>query len=785
MNTQRVLSTFAVVTLCVAAPCVASATPGTIGAYNVQDNATPTNVDVPGVNSISVQRSTLRCSGGATHEIAVGERCGDWELVAILPELAPIAVLERDSSHGSFLAYVGQKGPVATIRKPVGDLEDLRPRKRFAPDIAEHMLAAQRDVVGDEVRSSGQEPSFGALVELLPPLNTYTFLGTTTSQDKLIVWQDGRLGLGIHNHDLASVLFNPLEILNYPSGSTLLNKEGLLGGYLPAIDYGFLDPESHSGWEEMAVSVGQNELTTYVSLRTTQGRRSYWKLPGGHALTNGTEFYRQVLAVQKTWEQFFSKGMQLHIPEQRVADASKAAIVRALISEVGLHPKYGVGSYGEPEHDAFPPTTIQLNLCLLDWGFTQEVKERLGYYLSHYIKPDGSIDYYGPAVSEYGQLLTVAVRYVQLTGDRAWLAEHLPQLERLGNYLVSQITASRKRLSPRSEEYGLIRGAGEADTSSDQRFYFSGNVWCWRGLRDFGEMLEAEGRRTNSTRLIRVASEMRGGSSDMEQALTVSLQKSMEFDATPPFLSPVAGRLKPFERMTESEFASYTNYRYWIEMLSPSFLHPSMRKAIIAYRTAHGGELAGTTRFEDHLDDWTYADYAWGLLEDRDVDHYLLGFYGHLAYHQTLGTFTAYEQVAIKGESARSYVADYCVPAELVIPQMLRWMLVWEPWETNELWVSGAIPERWLQGGVAARHVITRWGPVSIEERQSPNGRDIQIERELAAAKVTVYIPVSAVGIQGPKIVVRGTKDWQWDSSRRAIKVQGPWRRLSVNITAQ
>jgi hypothetical protein len=38
--------------------------------------------------------------------------------------------------------------------------------------------------------------------------------------------------------------------------------------------------------------------------------------------------------------------------------------------------------YRANEHDTFPPATILLNLCLLDWGFTGEVKAGLGYYLS-------------------------------------------------------------------------------------------------------------------------------------------------------------------------------------------------------------------------------------------------------------------------------------------------------------------------------------------------------------------------------------------------------------------
>jgi hypothetical protein len=301
-------------------------------------------------------------------------------------------------------------------------------------------------------------------------------------------------------------------------------------------------------------------------------------------------------------------------------------------------------------------------------------------------------------------------------------------------------------------------------------------------LRDLSELLRDQAARSNETKFLHAADKWSQNASEMQETLDTSLRHSLESNTTPPFLSPVAGSMEPFHDMTESEFSSYTNYRYWLEMLWPSFLDPNMSKTIIAYRTAHGGELAGTTRFEDHLDDWTYADYAWGLLDQRQIQHYLLGFYGHLAYHQTAGTFTAYEQVSIKGESARTYVADYCVPSEVVTPQLLRWMLVWEPWDKNELWVSPAIPKSWLKDGFAAHHVATRWGNVSIEERQTSDGLKIQVERDTTPKQVTVYIPISPAPVHKPNVVVTGAKDWQWDPTRNAVELQGSWTHIYVNI---
>jgi hypothetical protein len=103
------------------------------------------------------------------------------------------------------------------------------------------------------------------------------------------------------------------------------------------------------------------------------------------------------------------------------------------------------------------------------------------------------------------------------------------------------------------------------------------------------------------------------------------------------------------------------------------------------------------------------------LLRDR-VARYLLGFYGDLAMHRMRGTFTAYEQSSIRGPAKRSYMADYCVPAQLVTPLLVKWMLVFEERDADVLWLCRALPSRWLapDGGVSIRRAATRWGPVDF-----------------------------------------------------------------------
>jgi hypothetical protein len=169
--------------------------------------------------------------------------------------------------------------------------------------------------------------------------------------------------------------------------------------------------------------------------------------------------------------------------------------------------------------------------------------------------------------------------------------------------------------------------------------------------------------------------------------------------------------------MTTDTLASYTNYRYWPELLSAGVLDAELAETVFEYRRRQGGELCATTRFADRLDDWPLAHQARALLAADRVDQYLLALYGHLVLQQTPGTYCAYEQVAIRGGDTRSYAADYCVPAQLTVPLLVRWMLVWEEPDEERLWLCRAIPRRWLAPGetVRVRHVPTRWGPVSFE----------------------------------------------------------------------
>ena len=131
-------------------------------------------------------------------------------------------------------------------------------------------------------------------------------------------------------------------------------------------------------------------------------------------------------------------------------------------------------------------------------------------------------------------------------------------------------------------------------------------------------------------------------------------------------------RVEPVERpasLTATVMASYTNYRYYPELLSSGILPEDLANRVVNTRLTAGGQFCGMTRFMDWLDDWPQAEYLYGLWSLGRKEDFLLGLYGHVAQYQAEGHLAACEQVTLP--SGRS-VAPYCLPAQLVAARAAR-----------------------------------------------------------------------------------------------------------------
>jgi len=324
----------------------------------------------------------------------------------------------------------------------------------------------------------------------------------------------------------------------------------------------------------------------------------------------------------------------------------------------GDHPKYGVGTYAKEEHDGFPPTIIAAVDALSAWGLGKRAAELFRYWMLHFVRDDGSIKYYGPSISEYGQLLHTAALLEERAGSDGWWPECFRPLDRIAEFLLRLRAAAL-------QGDGLIAGVPEADTRKDIRRYFHNNGWVAKGLRRWAGLCERRDARPTTN-----PDAARKVSAELAQDTLRAIEKTWPADRSDWWLSPHVEPLKRPSRLTGAwDVASYTNYRYWPELLSSELLPRDMASRVVEARLTAGGQFCGMTRFAGHLDDWPLAEYLAGLWSLGRKNDFLLSLYGHAAYHQAEGHLTAYEQVSFPPGKK---MADYCLPCQLVAARAAR-----------------------------------------------------------------------------------------------------------------
>jgi hypothetical protein len=326
----------------------------------------------------------------------------------------------------------------------------------------------------------------------------------------------------------------------------------------------------------------------------------------------------------------------------------------------GDHPKYGVDAYAKGEHDSFPPTIIAAVDALSAWGLYARAAQLFRYWLSNFVCEEGTINYYGASISEYGQLLHMAARLEERGGIEGWWGNACGPLNRLAEHLLSLRAQAEK-------DDGLIPGSPEADECDRVARYFHNNAWAAKGLRRWADLCERQGA-TPTTSVRATRSRAAALAKDTLDAIRTVWPQDPGDRWVPP-------QVEPTERphcMTATRLSSYTNYRYWPELLSSGLLPPDMANQIVEARLHYGGQFCGMTRFRDWLDDWPLAEYLhvlWSLGRRND---FLLSLYGHIAYHQAEGHLTAYEQVTFPPGEA---VAPYCLPCQLVAARAARLLI--------------------------------------------------------------------------------------------------------------
>jgi hypothetical protein len=470
-------------------------------------------------------------------------------------------------------------------------------------------------------------------------------------------------------------------------------------------------------------------------------------------------FYEELLAMRAGWNKALEEAMTIEIPDQRLANMARHSLVRGMITRMGVEPRYGVfdKDYGGNEHAGFPDTFNTDTLALQEWGILSLAGRYIDNYFGKYVRDDGSILYRGPETGQYGRMLTVTAEYANYSGNDQLLLRLRRRIDSVTRLLLA-LREKALRLSPADPSYGMIAGWSEADACLDpepSRYmqpYFSNSTEAARGFRDLGLVWERIARKAVQPELAawgrRLVRESEALNGDIQKAISRSILK----DQDPVCLPAIAGVTLPFHSAVARDplDPQFRSYRAYMEMLYSGNLTRDQVEMVVKYRAGHRDTILGIPTaygYNTHeLAGFLSYGHGYGLIQHDYIREYLLTLYSIMAHQYTRGTWTAPETRNIDPDRSAT---PYCVPAQMVVPMMTRWMLVFEDPYSNTMWLAKATPRSWLEDGkrIAVTGAPTRWGRIGFSARSFLRSLRIEVEVDLpaepfdASVKVRLRVP--------------------------------------------
>ena len=212
----------------------------------------------------------------------------------------------------------------------------------------------------------------------------------------------------------------------------------------------------------------------------------------------------------------------------------------------------------------------------------------------------------------------------------------------------------------------------------------------------------------------------------LARRLVRSLRANIRHDLHPPYIGPLPGARLTFREslLKENPSEQQWPHRAYAELLQADVLPDDLANLVIDCMRGHGATSVGVVanvappspEGRDILGFISYG-YAQQLLRLDRIDEYLLFVYAHRYHAHTPGSWTAGEVSDLSGG-----MPLFCIPAQLTMPLLLRWMLVFEDSAGETLHLARAVPRRWMDGDqvIEMRAAPTRWGRVDV--RLQPDG---------------------------------------------------------------
>ncbi len=409
------------------------------------------------------------------------------------------------------------------------------------------------------------------------------------------------------------------------------------------------------------------------------------------------------------WYARLQASPMFDVPEKVVRDAERSLLVQNL----ALTWRYSVGNQYEEFSFA---EALDAAEVMAEYGLGDVTKQILRTSLGRLAAAKSNW--------RMGEKLVATARYYRLYGDRAYLAEMTPTLERLVRALGRQITGRHAR--------GLLRPERFSSDVAAEVYGLHAQAAAWQGLHAIADVWADTGRTALARRTHALAVRLGKG---LRAAVRASERRLKDGSLFVP--AALLANHKPFDTLTASRPGSYWNL-VAPYALSSGFFAPHGREAtgILDYMLRHGSRLLGLVRagayslYGKARYPVSGTDQVYGLnvarfLADNDrPDQLVLSLYGMLGAGMTPGTFVSGEAATVAPLRGAVYRSMYMPPntaSNSAFLETLRLMLVHETRDGDgtpvELELAYSTPRPWLGAGktIAVREAPTSFGLLSYE----------------------------------------------------------------------
>lgn len=678
---------------------------------------------------------------------------GHTRLCAFRQDGADWTVYEDLRMPDGAISFVCADGVVTLGKRTEAAFPSDKP-PYFGMKLADVALA-DADLLADRLLRNG-DPSVEEVRDAAPPPASLldpkdhdgrwpwtTFVGTREAIDTMPILPNGRSRTWRPEHAFAEL------------GEVALIKrrhEGLLGGWMPAVHkvmpvsaqrrYDLLVFADVSAEDRFIVQTWHRSVLVEngKALKTVY-THSYPDYPPRRGGATAEDFYRGLLAFAGYWQDMLDGAVEARLPDPSWNDMARFAFARELVVRPGgTYPKYGAveRDYYGNEYDGFQDTFTSSLYANLEWGRFDQAAAVVDGYFSDFVQADGMPNMRGPETGQFGLILSLMARYLHYTGDASLLRKHRGKIEATAR-ILEELHDQSLALPPDAPGHGLIHGWNESDAClfPDPTLwwkpYYANSALAARGLADISPVWPRIGGADANA----IARRWHARAQRLIARTERALRANVRHDLKPPYIGPLPGAKLTFRQslLKESPSEQQWPHRVYAELLQADVLPDDLANLVIDCVRGHGGTSLGVVAniappskdARDLLGFISYG-YAQQLLRLDRIEEYLLFLYAHRYHVHTRGSWTAGEVSGITGG-----MPLFCMPAQLTIPLLLRWMLVFEDSAGEQLFLARALPREWLGSGetIGISAAPTRWGKVGFQLRANAQVQRIEGQVDL------------------------------------------------------